>query len=182
MLGPDPGHSYNRINLTLFRPTDIVMVYVVGLFAFAVIWFLPDCSGSNGLSTDRRPTNLEAAKGLWTLSGTQNYQYTLKHECFCSPDEIRPKTIIVWDGSVVMAFYADDNSPIDIQKLKNPRIVEDLFQYVDDAHGFAEASPRDESLAVRYNSSLGYPESISFNRDIPDGYSTYTVTDFKVVD
>lgn len=105
--------------------------------------------------------NLDTAKALWSKNTLKNYALTQTISCFCGPDYTKPISYQISSGSVVSgsALYADmSGGKISSDLYSNLNTVESAFTIIQEA-----IINKAESIIVQYDSSLGYPTSISID-------------------
>ena len=105
-----------------------------------------------------------------------DYQFTIARVCECAPESAGPVVVEVRDGVVSERTYASGIS-VDPQYSDLFTSVPGLFDLID------EAIRRDAAgLAVRYNASYGYPESIQIDwvAGAVDDEVSYRITDFAL--
>lgn len=130
------------------------------------------CSDTTGLSSQDDLLNQNRA--LWGRKGPANYQYVITRSCECLPESAGPVTVVVREGQVDTRHYAS-GAPVDPQYDQLFTSVPGLFELIQQAVDLPAAG-----LAVRYNSQLGYPESIQIDwvAGAVDDEVSYRITDF----
>jgi hypothetical protein len=132
------------------------------------------CTGSTG-PTDPA-TELASSRARWFSRGVSDYQFTIARVCECAPESAGPVVVEVRDGVVSERKYASGTS-VDPQYSDLFTSVPGLFDLID------EAIRRDAAgLAVRYNGTFGYPESIQIDwlAGAVDDEVSYRITDFAL--
>lgn len=110
--------------------------------------------------------DMQTARQQWLDGNHATYRYTLVRDCFCA-DSGRPLRVEVL-GDTVSAAYLDGAHE---QALYPAPSIEDVFAQIEAA----------KEVEATYDSDLGYPISVTFNRSqIPsDGGYTYELSDFE---
>ena len=132
------------------------------------------CSSSTDPSDQSQA--LSASRARWNRSGIANYQFTIARLCECTPESVGPVVVEVRGGAVAERKYASGVT-VDPQYADLFTDVPGLFDLID------EAIRRDAAgLAVRYNGSYGFPESIQIDwvAGAVDDEVSYRISDFTV--
>jgi len=135
-------------------------------------------AGCTGATDPSDPaTALALSRARWFNSGIVDYNFTIARVCECLPEMAGPVVVEVRGGAVEEQTYASGTS-VDPQYSDLFTAVPGLFDLID------EAIRRDAAgLAVRYNSTFGYPESIQVDwvAGAVDDEVSYRITDFSPV-
>lgn len=76
--------------------------------------------------------SLKKAKWLTNFDGTLDYEFTYQRTCYCTPNFVRPRRVIVRGGEVVEVRIADGEGR-DASDLANATpTIEELFDSVAD--------------------------------------------------
>lgn len=147
------------------------------LFALLIIGWT-GCTvdmGTNSRAAKR--AELAANRSRWIAAGIQSYLFTYTHHCFCTPDTVREKSIVVQNGTIVSATFVDDGSAVPADVLADLQTINDLFDEIEYALSEPDPNPG-YGLVFVYDADLGYPRSISFAAppSVQDGGSHQTAT------
>jgi Family of unknown function (DUF6174) len=144
------------------------------------------CGAANGqelegyLVTDERPQQGHAGVGMngretWLINNYQNYVYTLEQACYCAlPKQAR---VYVIAGKVVKVDDIKTGRGYkDAKMLSNFRTVPGYLELIDEL-----VSRHPDSLSIRYNRYLGYPELIKadLSYHMADEEIDYRIGDLK---
>ena len=133
------------------------------------------CSSSTEPSDQAQA--LSASRARWNRSGVTDYQFTIARVCECSPESVGPVVVEVRGGEVSERKYASGVT-VDPQYADVFTDVPGLFDLIE------EAIRRDAAgLAVRYNGTYGYPESIQIDwmAGAVDDEVSYRISDFSLL-
>jgi len=147
---------------------------VMPRFMLVLLLAVASCAGSTG-PTDPA-SELALSRARWFNRGVTDYQFTIARLCECAPESSGPVVVEVRNGVVSERKYASGIS-VDPQYSDLFTSVPGLFDLID------EAIRRDAAgLAVRYNGSFGYPESIQIDwvAGAVDDEVSYHITDFAL--
>lgn len=132
---------------------------------------------SPALAADRPlnvPAEYVAAKQAWRVAALSDYQFTLRRDCACLPEQ--PITVVVRNDRVQRAFYSVSNIDVDARRLSGLDTLSGLFRVMDEAYAGSAAE-----IKFKANDQLGYLEylSIDFDARIADEELVYHVYDFR---
>lgn len=143
-------------------------------FSLVLLFVLAGCTSASG-PTDAA-TALALNRARWFGSGIADYEFTIARVCECLPEMAGPVVVEVRGGVVQERTYASGTS-VDPQYADLFTGVPGLFDLID------EAIRRDAAgLAVRYDATYGYPESIQIDwvAGAVDDEVSYRITDFTI--
>jgi hypothetical protein len=131
------------------------LTIVLSLAAALGLLLLPGC----GLVKSGPQRDLDVNRAKWEQANIKNYEYHLRVNCFCPPNVTFPVIIKVQNGVNVSAEYAQEPREITNEFFKPLDTIDELFDIV-------QKSIHDEvdSLVVEYDSTYGYPKSITIDR------------------
>lgn len=141
-------------------------------FLALLLAFLLAACGGGGDGEDA-PLSIAEARQLWSVVGPRDYRFTVRESCFCAPEG--PITVVVRNGAVASATYADGGQAVSPERLAYLPTIDDLFDLVEDAQAH-------DAAEVRFvaNSAYGYPEQIyiDYDHQMADEEVGYEVSDF----
>lgn len=124
---------------------------------------LAGCSDS--ASPQRDP--LESSRALWESRALDDYEFELGRACFCYPEYVGPARIRVRDDRVESVVYTSNGAPVPDSLITAywTITIDSLFGKILELRDEAP-----DTMGVRYNTDLGYPESIyvDFDRLLAD--------------
>jgi len=150
-----------------FRITRPVLLQAIAVSAIGL--GLPGCGVFGGNDELNR---LDEERDLWVSHNIDDYQITIRRECFCS--SITPVIVTVVDGQVASRRYTDSGVPVPAQDATFYPDVPGLFAIAEDARR------RADKVSITFHPTYGFPESMVIdwvNRAIDDEV-TYSVTAF----
>jgi hypothetical protein len=111
-------------------------------------------------------------KSKWYRKNINNYEFTLRINCFCTEERAGPHLIKVINNAIVSV----NNLPYDPEKTGELYTINQLFTFVETS---IERNPYFKT--IEYNSTYGYPQNVffDFNKQMADEEIGYQVTDFK---
>ena len=132
------------------------------------------CSSSTGPSDQAQ--ELSRSRARWDGSGIADYRFTIARVCECAPETVGPVVVEVHGGEVSERKYASGVT-VDPQYADLFTDVPGLFDLIDEALRREAAG-----LAVRYNGSYGFPESIQIDwiAGAVDDEVSYRISDFTL--
>jgi hypothetical protein len=150
---------------------------LVPLLAGALL-ALPSGCGSGGGTIPGPPTNVQAARRLWTSRKPASYRYQLRLFMFAPPPVTTPVIVEVRNGVPVSVTPVTPGQSIDAATFSRYDTIEELLAVVEDA----AARPADE-LNATFDSQSGYPKDvqIDYSRQMADEEIGFRVTDFEVL-
>ena len=115
---------------------------------------LGGCSDPDGIElADRRAD--------WEAAGITSYSYDLQYGCFCSETTTLPAHIVVTDGEVTDATYAQAGYDIargdPVDENYEALTIDGLFDLADRAVREAD------EVTITYDDEFGFPESIDID-------------------
>lgn len=121
--------------------------------------------------------DLRQARAQWASESPATYSFVFRRSCFCGTEFVRAVRIVVADGTVVSAVFADDGSPIQTPLAEVPTIP-DLFDEIE-----AAIASRADRMDVAYDEAYGYPVdvSIDFIEQAIDDEMFFQVSEFDVL-
>ncbi len=132
------------------------------------------------LITDERPQQEIAGVGMngretWLLSNYKNYTYTLEQVCYCALPKLA-KVYVVGGKVVQVEDVKAGRIYSDASMLKNFRTIAEYIELIDEL-----VSRHPDSLSIRYNRYLGYPELIKadISYHMADEEIDYRIVDLK---
>ena len=140
------------------------------------VFFLAVTGCTDSTSPSDEATALALSRARWFNYGFTDYQFTIARVCQCLPEMAGPVLVEVRGGLVVEQRYASGIS-VDPQYSDLFTAVPGLFDLIDEALRREAAG-----LAVRYNATFGYPESIQIDwvAGAVDDEVSYRITDFSL--
>jgi hypothetical protein len=134
------------------------------LLAAALAW---SPGGPVAAADSSAAAELEAARALWRIHGTDDYRFRIRRYCFCFGPYVKPTTVVV-----------RNQRPVRFRKqYRAVNSIPKLF-------GEAEEALGDDRSDVRYSSRYGFPTLI--DRDpsfrIADEEVLYRVRRFRELD
>lgn len=113
----------------------------------------------------------EANLKKWQAKKLKNYTFTMQRSCFCLPEYTTPMFVTVQDGKVVSAVTesliavpvspnGNEADPVMVDVTQRGMTVDQLFNEVKQSIDNNAAS-----IDVKYDSTWGYPRSISIDLD-----------------
>ena len=104
-----------------------------------------------GCTDSMAPISLTLNRARWEKQNLHDYSYTGRRSCFCA-DAGKDVNVLVLADTVFSAKVIGTN--VELQK--------GLWQTVDELFDFAERAfgPKDQTVAVDYDPTLGYPARI----------------------
>jgi hypothetical protein len=137
-------HHLRRYRWYLFLFLGILVA------GFAVSWFLlPHISDQWTLTRNQQ---------RWTTAQLTHYRYILEPVCFCPPDDTRPVTIEVTNGTVNSIRYLDDGTAAKPDIFDKYATIDKLFALLQDA-----LDQPDSRLNISYDPQLGYPSKAAID-------------------
>jgi hypothetical protein len=134
---------------------------------FLVVLLLFSCtkSGDN--------EDLSRNRAIWNKMNINNYEFTLRMNCYCPVEIAGPHVIKV----VADTIESVNNLAYDPSTMGYLMTIDELFTFIET--GVAR-NPYKKSLD--FNSTYGYPQSVffDFSKAIVDEEIGYQVSDFKV--
>ncbi len=138
----------------------------------------PDLSKTDPVLVRLR-LDFEAARAKWDEVGPSDYVVVIEYSCFCGPEDVHPRRIVVRDGDVAEVAYVEvaGRETPDL----NPRgtTIDELFDRVLDLR-----RRRPARLEVRYDPLRGFPTDIVYDatrQGIDDEWSL-TVREFEALE
>ena len=118
---------------------------------------------------------LAEARVRWSQRGPSSYVMTVVRGCECTPLMTGPVVITVQNDVVVSRIYKNSGAAVTADYFQLFPAVDGLFEAIDTLHG---EEPHD--IHVDYDQSLGYPVSISVdrNKDYVDDEFTVRISGF----
>lgn len=113
---------------------------------------LAACSGSPLTPSE---TDLRENRARWEARGITSYRYTLRVDCFCRAELVRPVVVAVRDGAPLSVAYEDTGEPADRKLFSRFDTVAELFAVLDDA--FKEGAGW---ITAEYDPESGYPRQV----------------------
>lgn len=110
----------------------------------------------NTTTINKNQQELDKHKNLWSTSKITNYQYSYKRFCFCPQKE--DIVVVVKEGVIYNAYYTPSDIYLDSEELKNLTSIDEYFDFIQDI-----INKKVFSLSVDYNSTFGYPMTISID-------------------
>jgi hypothetical protein len=126
------------------------------------------CSSAFGPDEARA---LAEARQQWAGRSFPDYTFDIRHDCFCSPEQVGPVRITVRGGTIVAATLLGTGEAV---PPANWYTIEQLFERIP---LWAKEDGVDDVI-VEYDATLGFPSSIEirFKEDILDAGGAYTVS------
>jgi hypothetical protein len=126
------------------------------------------CSCSKAESADELTVN----EATWKKANIQAYEFTLRINCFCTPETVGPHKIRVQADTI---FSVNGIPYLRGVSRKLPTLSE-LFTFIRESD-----ARKPYKKSVTYQTTFGFPEYIfyDFSDQIADEEIAYTVTDFK---
>lgn len=128
----------------------------------ALLIQLSGCGDSDRRESNVSDADIASQEKDWLEQQVNDYTLVYREQCFC-PDsgEI---TVVVRDGKLDRATRSDPVTGNGQATVSNPQTINALFDLV------RRAQREADELKVRFDSSLGYPDSISIDwtRDAVD--------------
>lgn len=118
----------------------------------------------------------QKAKWLTNFDGTLDYEFTLQRTCYCTPDFVRPRRVIVKGGEVIEVRFADGEGGDTSDLINATPTIEELFDSI------AAGADSWYKLAVIFDAESGFPESIDIDEDdmIADEERNIVITDVVI--
>lgn len=114
---------------------------------------LAACDPIEGL--DPAPIDdLDSARALWESRGPSSYEIEFRWICFCPPDFVEWVTLTVADGEIVAGARRDTGTPLTPEELAEYRSVEELFDFLEQAHAQGAAA-----VDATFDGTYGHPIS-----------------------
>ena len=148
---------------------------LASICATAVIG-LAACGGGGSASNapDAATADYQAALVRWERAGLAAYEFTLTTNCYCLPES--PITVVVQDGRISGAYYADSFENVPESRLESLPTLQGLFSRLNEAY-----KARAATVDVRFDPDYGYIESlyVDLDRMIADEEVGYQVSNFQ---
>jgi len=140
------------------------MKYVI-LTALLIVSF---CNRSN--NSDEFSVN----ESKWYGKNIDNYEFTLRINCFCPQERLGPHLIKVVNDEIVSV----NNQPYDPAATGELMTIDELFTFVE-----AGIDGNPYRKTIEYNSTYGYPQYVYFDysKTMADEEIGYQLSDFKVI-
>ena len=141
----------------------------------SLLVILAACSGATEPSDPAAA--LAQSRTRWYNAGITDYEFTITRVCECLAESTGPVVVEVRNGVIEERRYAG-GSPVDPQYADLFTAVPGLFDLVEEAIQREAAG-----LAVRYNDTYGYPESIQIDwvAGAVDDEVSYRITGFTLL-
>ncbi|WP_026817996.1 DUF6174 domain-containing protein [Arthrobacter castelli] len=135
-----------------------------------LILALAAATGCSSVEVDARQAAMNQARELWKTESPEDYRFTWQFSIMAG----QTRTVVtVHDGKATIGEPAGLRSRNELFLTRSGRsgTMEDVFKILE--HELAEA----HAVEVRYNSELGYPESVFVNDDpnMVDEESTFRI-------
>ena len=140
------------------------MKYVI-LTALLIVSF---CNRSN--NSDEFSVN----ESKWYSKNINDYEFTLRINCFCPQERVGPHLIKVVNDEIVFV----NNQPYDPAATGELVTIDELFSFVESG---IDGNPYRKT--IEYNSTYGYPQYVFFDysKTMADEEIGYQLSDFKVI-
>ena len=140
------------------------MKYVI-LTALLIVSF---CNRSN--NSDEFSVN----ESKWYSKNINNYEFTLRINCFCPQERVGPHLIKVVNDEIVSV----NNQPYDPAATGELMTIDELFTFVETG---IDGNPYRKT--IEYNSTYGYPQYVFFDysKTMADEEIGYQLSDFKAI-
>lgn len=123
------------------------------------------CTFGGNSHRERQLAELRFHRAMWQQEGLRDYQYVLRASCFCDPEYMAPRVVVVRDGRVTSAVDSATGLPNHFSDAQFNPTVDSLFV-------IAERTIGDDGVraTIEYDGALHYPTRISFTRpNVADG-------------
>ena len=128
-----------------------------------IVATLSGCGGSSDVLDD---LNLHRQK--WEQLNVANYQFQSQTSCFCTPEAVAPRNVLVENNQVVSLMVLDSTMALKQDDFQS-RTIDQLFSLI------ALEESRAETLIVEYHSQMGYPTLISVDGSNQVADDEYTI-------
>jgi hypothetical protein len=120
-----------------------------------LVVLLGACTIGGNSHKERQLAELRAQRALWQQQRLLDYQYVLRADCFCDPDYMAPRLVMVRDGRFASAVDSATGQP-------GPYAAAQFNPTVDSLFVLAERTIRDDNVqaTVAYDGALHYPTRI----------------------
>lgn len=119
----------------------------------------------------------QKAKWLSNFDGVLNYEFTYQRTCYCTPESVRPRRVIVGDGEVVEVRFADGDGEDASDFIDATPTIEALFDSI------ADGAENWYKLDVIFDVKRGFPVSTDIDEDsmLADEERNIVITDVVIV-
>lgn len=118
---------------------------------------------------------LSRAQRIWISNDIRDYEYVLRHECFCAMGGVNVRVTVLRD--VVIAREVESTgAPVPPSLSSAYPTIDGLFAFVQDA-----IDHRAYRVSARYDDRYGFPTDIyvDYNRNTADEEQGYTLVRFR---
>jgi hypothetical protein len=114
---------------------------------------------------------LAAARARWEDRTFVDYTFEVRHDCFCSPEQVGPVRISVRQGAITSVTLVQTGQAVDPAGWFT---IEQLFERIP----LMAKEDGVDDVIVRYDDTLGFPVlvEVRFKKGILDAGSNYAVT------
>lgn len=115
----------------------------------------------------------QKAKWLTNFDGTLDYEFTYQRTCYCTPDFVRPRRVIVRGGEVIEVRFADGEGGDASDLINVTPTIEALFDSI------ADGAEKWYQLDVSFDADKGFPVSTNIDEDnmLADEERNIAITD-----
>jgi uncharacterized protein DUF6174 len=112
-----------------------------------------------------------AARARWEARTFVDYTFDVRHDCFCSPEEVGPVRITVRQGAITSITLVQTGQAVDPASWFT---IEQLFERIP----LMAKEDGVDDIIVRYDDTLGFPVlvEVRFKKGILDAGSSYALT------
>ena len=133
------------------------------------------CSGGSGGAESGAAAELRKAREKWEKSGSENYTFHFRWQCFCIQEYVSLVALNVEGGKVVSGSYVEGGRGLESERLADYMPIDQLFDLIQ------EAIDRDaHSIRAEYDPELGFPVDVYIDYDemMADEEKGFTIEKF----